>query len=461
MTEAPKPRRTQDATSPARFPDPKVRRTSSAERVASAIRRGVLAGQLERGDRLTQDGIAEQLGMSRIPVREAMIALDREGWVQSESSRGARVTGLETDDVRDNYELRGLVFGLFAERATQKIEPEAIDELVALGRSLRTATSVQMFTEVNERILRGIVRTAGSSRLIAALRVMPSIVADDFFDFVPGSQDIQRRGISDVLRAMRKRDEVGARRAMRELLNRQGTAVTKAFDQRGLMNDRASVDETSWPRRDPPTSAGAVATHVRELIFEGRLEPGQRLPQDDIASAVGVSRIPVREAIIALDREGWVRVEPHRGAYVNALDDGVVTDHFTLYGLYFGFAARRAIQRMSPDASEQLPALASAVGGAHTAEAMERANARYVQALLATAASNRLAVVLRSMTQLVPGHYFATVPGSVKIQRAGIPTLQRAISALDSSAADAAALDLQLQQGTAVAKVVRRRRTGS
>ncbi|MFM6944772.1 MAG: GntR family transcriptional regulator, partial [Bacteroidota bacterium] len=61
-----------------------------------------------------------------------------------------------------------------------------------------------------------------------------------------------------------------------------------------------------------------------------------------------MSRIPVREAIIALESEGWLRVEPHRGAFVNALDDRVVLDHYALYGRYFGFAAQRAIERMAP-----------------------------------------------------------------------------------------------------------------
>ena len=93
-------------------------------------------------------------------------------------------------------------------------------------------------------------------------------------------------------------------------------------------------------RGDAGTRAEAVARHVRRLVFEGRLQPGQRLPQDDIARAVGVSSIPVREAIIALEREGWLRVEPHRGTFVNAFDERAITDRFVLHGRFFGFAAR-------------------------------------------------------------------------------------------------------------------------
>ncbi|HLT70291.1 MAG TPA: GntR family transcriptional regulator, partial [Acidimicrobiales bacterium] len=64
----------------------------------------------------------------------------------------------------------------------------------------------------------------------------------------------------------------------------------------------------------PPSGAEVAALHVRRMIFEGRLRPGDRVPQDAVAAELGISRIPLREALIALEREGWVRLEAHRGA---------------------------------------------------------------------------------------------------------------------------------------------------
>jgi DNA-binding GntR family transcriptional regulator len=74
-----------------------------------------------------------------------------------------------------------------------------------------------------------------------------------------------------------------------------------------------------------------IASHVRSLIFEGELRPGMRVPQDAIAQDLGVSRIPVREALIVLEREGWVTNEMHRGAFINALDEPTVHDHYELF----------------------------------------------------------------------------------------------------------------------------------
>src|ERR1700737_2862560 len=102
------------------------------------------------------------------------------------------------------------------------------------------------------------------------------------------------------------------------------------------------------------SSGEHAALYIRRLIFDGELRPGARVPQDEIAQTLGISRIPVREALIALEREGWVTIELHRGAFINALDEGTVRDTCELFGVTYGFAARRALAR---GAAEMLPRL--------------------------------------------------------------------------------------------------------
>jgi DNA-binding GntR family transcriptional regulator len=220
---------------------------------------------------------------------------------------------------------------------------------------------------------------------------------------------------------------------MRALLRRHGDAVIAAFATSGLLGGAA--DDHRATLRDAETRAEAVARHVRRLVFDGRLRPGQRLPQDDIARAVGVSRIPVREAIIVLEREGWLRVEPHRGTFVNALDERAITDRFALYGRFYGFAARRAIDRMTATDLADLAALAAGLARVNSASPVERANDAYLTTLVRLAASSRLQTVLRSIAQVVPGNFFAAVPASIPIQKRGIAALHAAIEAGDAEAA--------------------------
>jgi DNA-binding GntR family transcriptional regulator len=67
-------------------------------------------------------------------------------------------------------------------------------------------------------------------------------------------------------------------------------------------------------------AAGGVARQLREAIYEGRLQPGQPVRQEAVAKELGVSRIPVREALRLLEIEGLVVIRPHSGARVAMLD---------------------------------------------------------------------------------------------------------------------------------------------
>ena len=68
------------------------------------------------------------------------------------------------------------------------------------------------------------------------------------------------------------------------------------------------------------TRTAAVARNLRQAILEGRLAPNERIKQDAVAKRLGVSRIPVREALRALEGEGLVTLERDVGARVASLD---------------------------------------------------------------------------------------------------------------------------------------------
>lgn len=213
----------------------RLRRTSSADQVAAYIRRSILAGVFVKGERLNQNTIASELGLSRIPVREAVIALDREGWVRFEANRGATVATLGADEIRDHYELRGLIFGLVACRVATNATDDELKMLAARLEAMRDAPDAATFSDLNDRFLGSLLRITNSPRLTAALLVTPSIIPEGFFDVVPNAREIQTTGAATVIRAMRKRDAEGADRAMRALLSRQGEAVIAAFAASGLV----------------------------------------------------------------------------------------------------------------------------------------------------------------------------------------------------------------------------------
>src|SRR5690606_14370837 len=83
-----------------------IEASNSVEAVTQTLRQAILRGILPSGLILRQESLANQLGVSRLPVREAMRQLNNEGLIQLTAHRGAVVTALSADDIREIYDIR-------------------------------------------------------------------------------------------------------------------------------------------------------------------------------------------------------------------------------------------------------------------------------------------------------------------------------------------------------------------
>lgn len=204
------------------------------------------------------------------------------------------------------------------------------------------------------------------------------------------------------------------------------------------------------------SSGEQVLQYVRWQIFDGVLKQGQRVPQDAIAKTLGVSRIPVREALIALEREGWITIVPHRGAFVNRIDESAVRDHFELFGLVYGFAVRRAIERQGDALAGQLAPVQKRITAAgEDPDEMFSAVFAFHRTVVAAANSPRLRTLLRQVSTIVPGNFFELVHGAGKLERQGTALIVRAIRRQDADSAAQAYLDMMRKQGDLVVGVFR------
>src|SRR4051794_24911843 len=199
------------------------------------------------------------------------------------------------------------------------------------------------------------------------------------------------------------------------------------------------VKATSSPRVYEPrlarrSSGDEAALLIRRMIFDGELRPGERVPQDDVAAVLGISRIPVREALIALEREGWVTIEMHRGAFVNALDARSVRDHYELFGLVYGFAARLAIARSGPELVGRLTELLTACDSTDDPVEFGSCASAFQATVVDAAQSPKVKVLLRAMSALVPGDFFALVPDAMALWRRGFAAVLRAVKRGDGDA---------------------------
>jgi DNA-binding GntR family transcriptional regulator len=194
--------------------------------------------------------------------------------------------------------------------------------------------------------------------------------------------------------------------------------------------------------REQGNGRAMVAECVRQWVFDGQLREGDAVSQEDLAEILGVSRIPVRDGLIALEAWGWVVMEPGRGARVVGLDAGSVRDSFELFGTIWSLLIRRAIAPAGRDRLARLAAVEEAVGAATSSEGMRHANNEFVQELQSLANAPRLAAAFRNASRVVPGNFFAIVPDAVETQRYHVPRIGRAIrrGAVDRATSLATAL---------------------
>ncbi len=100
--------------------------------------------------------------------------------------------------------------------------------------------------------------------------------------------------------------------------------------------------------------AEQIATAIRQGIASGKLAPGTRLLEVQIAREMGTSRAPLREALIQLEREGLVVRQPNRGAFVADLTEELVREVASLRGVLEGFAAGLAVKRLTQEDFQRL-----------------------------------------------------------------------------------------------------------
>jgi DNA-binding GntR family transcriptional regulator len=117
-------------------------RASRSQQVSEQIRAMILGGRLKPGERLVEESLSTELGVSRVPVREALLALSAQGLVRIERRRGATVAEITPKIVAELVEVRALLEGLNARLAAQRHDPEIVVDLRdTLQRGNKAATS--------------------------------------------------------------------------------------------------------------------------------------------------------------------------------------------------------------------------------------------------------------------------------------------------------------------------------
>ena len=201
----------------------------------------------------------------------------------------------------------------------------------------------------------------------------------------------------------------------------------------------------------------AVAAHVLDLLFAGELRSGQRLDLDEIAETLGVSRVPVREGLIQLERDGLVERAHYRRAFVGEFDDATVREAFELYGMLSALTNRRVAARRDPAVLEALAKLDERLADCDDPAEFESIAREFRRVVNVAGARNHLRALLRTFSGLVPAAARFSIDDALPAERAALHAEYAAIRDGDVEAAGAAALaHLRLTADNAVAALRRR-----
>ena len=111
------------------------------------------------------------------------------------------------------------------------------------------------------------------------------------------------------------------------------------------------------PKRYGVKEKDQVVSHIINLVLTGKLRSGDRVDRNEIAHELGLSRVPIQEAVVQLEHDGILSTRYHRGAFIERFDESVVLEHHELYGMLNGIASARAAADPRPDVLAQLDSL--------------------------------------------------------------------------------------------------------
>lgn len=191
------------------------------------IRRWIVEGELRPDERLVEQRLAEELDLSRTPVREALRMLQAEGLVRFEPNRGARVRSLTVADIGDLYELRGRLEAMAAELAAVRATPDQLERLdraeaefarAAIDARAGDIEAIRVVFDRNDVFHLTLLEAAHHERLSQALirTVDHTLVFQAFRHYDPDSMERSATFHALIAKEVRRGDGARAGRLMHE-----------------------------------------------------------------------------------------------------------------------------------------------------------------------------------------------------------------------------------------------------
>jgi DNA-binding GntR family transcriptional regulator len=199
-----------------------VQTSTRVDQAIEVLRDAILSGLLVPGERLTQNDLAERLGISPTPIREALRQLEAEGIIERTPHKGVRVTEVDSRQIREIYHLRMALEGLATRWAAPNLTADDFDALDEMEKSISTAVAegrLDQIKSLNYKFHFRIYERAKAPTLLDFIRrLWPRFFWPNFpwdaWEKVPGYADKAHDDHKHILTALRRGDGEGAQKLL-------------------------------------------------------------------------------------------------------------------------------------------------------------------------------------------------------------------------------------------------------
>jgi len=219
---------------------PKKYGVKEKDQVVAHVINLVMTGKLRGGDRIDRNEIAKDLGLSRVPIQEAMVQLEHDGIVSTRYHRGAFVEPFDEAALREHHELYGILNGLAAARAATDPTPRVLARLDSALHTLRSAKDPRSFQEACWHYRDTVNDEYAGPRLQAAIRAAQSFAPSEFWTTYSKSKQEFLPGYEDETRAIRDGDPDAARAVWAHRAELMATIMIAELTRRGVLGDLRS-----------------------------------------------------------------------------------------------------------------------------------------------------------------------------------------------------------------------------
>jgi DNA-binding GntR family transcriptional regulator len=195
----------------------RVRRETLGAQVYHLLRDRILRGEIAGGSRLIQGPLSEEIGTSRIPVRDALKRLESDGLVKCDETGRYSVVQFSTEDAEEVYAIRRRLEPFAVELAARAMTSEAMGEIKSLFNELNKAArrrQLEKYIEINTSFHMAIYEASGMVRLVRIIRGLYSGVPSLTPIVLEGRIVRSQEEHAEIVDRLTARDGAGAARAM-------------------------------------------------------------------------------------------------------------------------------------------------------------------------------------------------------------------------------------------------------